>query len=408
MADAASRRAPLRGVRVVDMTWAWAGPHGTQLLALLGAEVIKIESRARLDHSRVRSLMGGATQGGPDASPLFNDLNLNKLSLTLDLRNAEARELLRRLVRVSDVLVQNMRPGAMERLGLSYEELRQVKPDLIMLSSSAVGATGPEHSYTGYAPTFASLSGIADLTGYPDQPPMPLSGSVDLRVGTAGALAVVAALYRRRRSGEGQHIDLSSTEVMSAMMGEAFLEHSMTGRIPQRRGNRHDVMAPHGCYPCAGENRWISIAVGSDAEWTALKSALADPALEDERFGGPAERWQHQDALDPIIERWTRTREPGAAVDLLQAAGVPAMRVHVEDSIAEDPHVAARGFIRGIEHPTLGRRLIVGIPWRFGGGGVGIRQRAPLLGEHNEYVLGEILGLSTQEIEQLTARGVVH
>jgi benzylsuccinate CoA-transferase BbsF subunit len=407
MTGASNDRAPLRGIRVVDMTWAWAGPHGTQLLALLGAEVIKVESHARLDHSRVRSLMGGATQGGPDSSPLFNDLNLNKLSLTLDLRSEEARALLRRLVAVSDVLVQNMRPGVLDRLGLSYEELSQIQPDLILLSSSAVGSTGPERSYAGYAPTFSSLAGIADLTGYPDQPPTPLSGSVDLRVGTAGALAVIAALYRRRRTGEGQHIDLSSTEVMSSMMGEAFLEHSMNGRVPGRRGNRHDVMAPHDCYPCAGENRWVSIAVGSDEEWTALKGAIGDPALEDERFAGPAERWQSQDELDRIIERWTRSRDAGDLVNLLQAAGVATMRVHIEDSIADDPHVAARGFIETIEHPAVGNRRVVGAPWRFGAGGVGIRRPAPLLGEHNDYVLGEILELPADEIERLTAEGVV-
>jgi benzylsuccinate CoA-transferase BbsF subunit len=392
---------------VVDMTWAWAGPHGTQLLALLGAEVIKVESHARLDHSRMRSLMWGVTRAGPDQSPVFNDLNLNKLSLTLDLREQEARGLLRRLVAESDVLVENMRPGAMERLGLSYQELVQTKPDLIMLSSSAVGATGPERSYAGYAPTFSSLAGIADLTGYPDQPPTPLSGSVDLRVGTAGALAVVAALYRRRRTGEGQNIDLSSTEVMSSMIGEAFLEHSMNDRVPARCGNRHDVMAPHDCYPCAGENRWVSIAVGSDAEWTALKAVIGDPGLEDERFAGPAERWQSQDALGPIIERWTRTRPVGDVTSLLQAAGVPAMRVHIEDSIADDPHIAARDFIETVEHPELGRRRVVGAPWRFGAGGVGIRRPAPLLGEHNDYVLGEILGLPADEIERLTEAGVV-
>jgi len=399
---------PLRGVRVVDMTWAWAGPHGTQLLALLGAEVIKIESRTRLDHSRLRSLMGGAMQGGPDESPSFNDLNLSKLSLTLDLQRQEARDLLRRLVSVSDVLAQNMRPGVLERLGLAYEELIHHKPDLIMLSSSAVGSTGPERGYGGYAPTFASLSGIADLTGYPGEPPIPLSGSVDLRVGTTGALAVVAALYRRGRTGEGQHIDLSSTEVMSSMMGEAFLEHSMNGRVPGRHGNRHDVMAPHGCYACAGDDQWVSIAVGSDDEWHALKAAIGDAALADERFAGPAERWQNQDSLDPIIESWTRTRHPGQVVDLLQAAGVPAMRVHVDDSIASDPHVASRGFIEMVDHPVVGRRRVVGTPWRFGSGGVGIRRSAPLLGEHNEHVLGGILGLSREEIERLTEQGVVH
>jgi benzylsuccinate CoA-transferase BbsF subunit len=408
MDERADRAAPLAGVRVVDMTWAWAGPHGTQLLGWLGAEVIKVESRTRLDHSRLRSLMGGAMQDGPDHSTIFNDLNTNKLSITLDLQREEARALLRRLVATSDVLVQNMRPGVMERLGLGYEDLHRVKPDLVMLSQSAVGSSGPERSYAGYAPTFAALAGIADLTGYPDEPPLPLSGSVDLRVGTAGALSVLAALYQRARTGEGTHIDLSSTEVMSAMIGEAFLELSMSGRAPQRSGNRHDVMAPHGCYACAEDGQWVSIAVGSDAEWAALERLLADPELRDERFAGPAERWRNQDRLDAIVERWTRARPAAEAVESLQRAGVPAMRVHVDDSIAGDPHLLARGFFQEVEHPVIGRRRVLGAPWRFESSRVGVRTPAPLLGQHNHDVLGRILGLPREEIERLIADGVLN
>jgi benzylsuccinate CoA-transferase BbsF subunit len=407
MGEGAQARGPLAGVRVVDLTWAWAGPHGTQLLAWLGADVIKVESHARLDHSRMRSLMGGALAGGPDHSPIFNDLNTNKRSITLDLRREEARALLLRLVAASDVLVQNMRPGVMERLGLGYEGLRRVKPDLVVLSQSAVGATGPERSYAGYAPTFSSLAGIADLTGYPDEPPLPLSGSVDLRVGTAGALAVVAALYQREATGRGAHIDLSSTEVMSAEIGEAFLELSMNGRAPQRAGNRHPEMAPHGCYACAGEAEWVSIAVGSDTEWGALRQVLGDPALQGERFAGPAERWRNQDALDAIVEGWTRERPADVAVEALQRAGVPALRVQIEESVATDPQLLARGFLQEIEHPVIGRRRVLGVPWRFEAGGVGIHSPAPRIGQHNAEVLGGLLGLSHEEIDRLVADGVV-
>lgn len=399
---------PLAGVRVADFTWAWAGPHGTLLLAMLGAEVIKIESRTRLDHSRVRSLMAGAVHGGPDESPLFNDLNLNKLSLTLDLRKEESRQIVRRLVAVSDVVTQNMRPGVLERLGLGYEDLRAVKPDIIMLSSSAVGATGPERTYVGYAPTFASLSGFAYITGYPDRPPVPLSGSVDLRVGTAAAFAVLAALYHRDRTGEGQHIDLSSTEVMSAMMGEVFLEYDMTGRVPGRRANRDTIMAPHNCYPCKGDRQWVSIAVGSEAEWAALKAVIGDPALDDEAFSGPLERWQNQERLDEIVGRWTRDRGPYEVTETLQRAGVPAMPVYQGATIARDPHVLERGMLVTVEHPVIGKRTVVGAPWQFEGDGVGVRRAAPLIGEHNRYVLGEILGMSDDEIERLTEAGVLN
>jgi benzylsuccinate CoA-transferase BbsF subunit len=407
MAGSAKGSGPLAGVRVTDFTWAWAGPHGTLLLAMLGAEVIKIESRTRLDHSRMRSLMSGAVQGGPDHSPLFNDLNLNKLSVTLNLRKPEAREIVKRLVAQSDVVTQNMRPGVLDRLGIGYEQLREVRPDLIMLSSSAVGATGPEATYSGYAPTFASLAGAAALTGYPESTPFPLSGSVDLRVGTTAAFAVLAALYHRDRTGEGQHIDLSSTEVMTAMMGEAFVGYSMTGRIPQRMGNRHPSMAPHNCYRAAGEKQWVTIAVGSEPEWQALCRVIDDPALGDEAFADALGRWQNQDRLDDVIERWTREREPDAIVAALQGAGVASLRVRGGADIADDPQVRALGTLETVEHPLIGERRVVGAPWTFEGNGVGIRSPAPLIGQHTSYVLGEILGISDGEIEKLTDDGVL-
>jgi benzylsuccinate CoA-transferase BbsF subunit len=390
---------------VTDFTWAWAGPLGTLLLSILGAEVIKIESRTRLDHARVRSLMAGVIHGGPDESPLFNDLNLGKLSLSLNLRTEEARDVVRRLVAVSDVVVQNMRPGVLDRLGLGYPDLQSLKPDLIMLSSSAVGATGPEKFYTGYAPTFACLSGFADVTGYPDQPPVPLSGSVDLRVGTTAAFAVLAALHHRERTGEGQNIDLSSTEVMSTMMGELFLDHSMSGRIPQRLGNRDTVMAPHGCYRCKGERQWVSIAVGSEDEWTALKSVIQDPALEDEVFAGPLERWQNQEQLDAILEGWTREHEPYTATRILQEAGVPSFPVLRGQDLSRDPHLQERGVFETVNHPVVGRKTVLAPPWKMAG--VGIHRRAPLLGEHNDYVLGEVLGLSRDEIDRLSEAGAL-
>ncbi|MHC4551119.1 MAG: CaiB/BaiF CoA transferase family protein [Planctomycetota bacterium] len=407
MGQGSGKGPPLAGIRITDFTWAWAGPHGTLLLGMLGAEVIKIESRTRLDHSRMRSLMGGATKGGPDDSPLFNDLNLNKLSLTLDLRKEESRAIVRRLVAKSDVAVQNMRPGVLDRLGLGYEDLRAVKPDIIMLSSSAVGAVGPERAYAGYAPTFASMSGAAHMTGYPDGPPIPLSGSVDLRVGTAAAFGVLAALYHRQQTGEGQNIDLSSTEVMSSMIGDAFLEYGMTGRVPVRVGNRDSIMAPHGCYRCEN-GEWVSIAVGSADEWAALRRAIADPALDDAAFAGPLERWRNQERLDEIVDRWTRERDPAELVEALQRAGVPSMRVHTGESIASDPHVLERGVLTTVTHPKLGERFVVGAPWRFSGDGVGVRRAAPLLGEHNRYVLGEILGMPDEEIERLREEGVLN
>lgn len=397
---------PLAGVRVIDFTWAWAGPHGVQLLAMLGAEVIKVESMTRLDHSRVRSLMGGAARGGPDSTSLFGDLNAGKLSIRLDLRKEKARDIVRRLARVSDVAMQNMRPGALTRLGLDYEALSKENPAIIMLSSSAVGETGPERTYAGYAPTFAAMSGIADITGYPDGTPIPLSGAVDLRVGTAAAFAVLVALHHRQLTGEGQNIDVSSTEVMSTMMGESFLGYELNGVVPHRMGNRHPRMAPHGCYPCAGVDCWVTIAVGSDTEWEALRSVVADPALDSADYRHEQGRRDHQDRIDEVLAGWTRSREAGDVIAALQEAGVAAGPVLRGETLVGDPHVKARGVLQPLTHPVLGERLVVRPPWQMEG--AAIRSAAPLLGQHSDYVLGDLLGMSAEEIEELSQEGVLN
>ena len=401
-------RLPLAGVRIVDFTWAWAGPQATLLLGMLGAEIIKIESRARLDHTRLRSLMAGPTLASPDHSVIFADLNVNKLSLTLNLTHAEAVEIIKRLVKVSDVVAENMRPGVLQRLGLSYEALRAVKPDIIMLSSSAVGSTGPERTYVGYAPNFAALGGIAHITGPAEGPPTPLSGAIDLRVGTTSAFAILAALYHRARTGRGQYIDLSSTEAISAMIGDTFVEHAMNGHSPGRAGNRDRTMAPHNCYPCAEDDRWVTIAVATDDEWRALCAVIADPRLEDERFSDGYSRWLNQDELDQIISEWTANRSPQEVTDTLQVAGVAAMIAHNGRSLVRDPQLRERGLMEWVEHPLSGRRLLAGPPWRFSKTPASIRQPAPLLGQHNHYVLNELLGMSEEEIQRLEQEGVIN
>ena len=401
-------RLPLAGIRIVDFTWAWAGPQATLLLGMLGAEIIKIESRARLDHTRLRSLMSGPTLASPDHSVIFAELNVNKLSLTLDLRKPPAIEIIKRLVKVSDVVAENMRPGVMQRLDLDYEALRAVKPDIIMLSSSAVGSSGPERTYGGYAPTFAALGGISHITGAAEGPPTPLSGAVDLRVGTTSAFAILAALYHRARTGQGQYIDLSSTEAVSAMIGDTFMEYAMNRRSPGRAGNRDRTMAPHNCYPCAEDDRWVTIAVATDDEWQALRTVIVDPRLEDERFADGYGRWLHQEELDQIIGEWTAGRSPQEVTQTLQAAGVAAMPAHNGRSLVEDPQLRERGLMEWVEHPLSGKRLIAGPPWRFSKTPASIRRPGPLLGEHNHYVLHDLLGLSEQEIERLTEEGVVN
>lgn len=401
-------KGPLDGVRILDFTWAWAGPHATLLLALLGAEVIKVESRRRLDHTRLRSLMTGPTMTSPDHSVIFSDLNLGKLSLTLNLSKPEAVKIAKRVAQISDVVIQNMRPGVMDRLGLGYDDLRAVKPDIIMLSSSAVGATGPERTYAGYAPTFAAMGGHAYITGHTDGPPMPLSGAVDLRVGTTSAFAILASLYYRARTGKGQHIDLSSTEAVSALIGHVFMDYSMNGRVQTRAGNRDQTMAPHNCYRCLGDNKWMTIAVACDDEWDALRRVMGDSRLEDERFADASSRWQNQEALDQLIGEWTASRSQEEVTHALQKVGVAAMPVLDGPALVQDVHLRARGVLEPLHHPAIGEKLTVSPPWKFSRTPAQIDRPGPLLGGQNQYVLGDLLGMSSEEIERLVAEEVVY
>jgi benzylsuccinate CoA-transferase BbsF subunit len=400
-------KSALDGVRIADFSWAWAGPYATMLLALMGAEVIKIESNQRLDHVRLRALGFGVFRG-PDQSPFFNDLNLNKLSVTLNLAQPEAVELAKRIVSISDVVMQNMRPGVMDRLGLGYEELRKVRPDIIYLSSSACGATGPERGYVGYAPTFAALGGADYLTGYPDAAPQPMSGSIDLRSAATSAFVLLAALCYRQKTGEGQHIDLSSQETISVLLGEALMDYTMNRRNQMRKGNRDDAMAPHNCYRCRG-GKWVTIAVATEEEWKAFCSAIGNPDWTmDRRFADAYSRQRNQDELDKRVEEWTINHTPYQVTKILQKARVAAFPSLDSRGLFNDRHLKERGFFEEMNHPVMGKRTIIAPHWRFSGTPTLPRRPAPLLGQHNEYVFGEFLGLSTEKINELKERKVIY
>jgi len=268
----------LKGIRIADFSWVWAGPLATLLLSFMGAEVIKIESRKRIDQTRHGSITTGDSFSNFDASPIFNNANLNKKGVTIDLSRPEGAELAKRIVAVSDVAIENMRSGVMNKLGLGYKDLVKAKPDIIMLSSSGFGSSGPYREYAGYAPIFAAFGGLAHLTGYEDGAPNTMSGVMDLRVGTVSAFAILAALIHRQKTGEGQYIDVSSTECISTLVGPQLMEYTMNKRSPQRTGNQDSIMAPHNCYRCKGNDKWISIAVATDEEWHALCRVMGNPA----------------------------------------------------------------------------------------------------------------------------------
>ena len=403
-------RLPLEGVRVVDMTWVWAGPCACMFLAMLGAEVIKVESRDRLDFFRRYVIWPLAdaepTELSTDGSMMFLSANLSKLGVTLNLGRPEGKALLKQLIAVSDVVVENMRPGAMARMGLGYEDLRQINPAIIMLSSSARGG-GPESQYAGYAAVNHAIGGAAHISGYPDGPPGYALGDVDLMNATTSAFAIVAALRYRDLTGEGQFIDYSQSEGVTSLIGEVLLEYQMTGRIPGRKGNSDEFMAPHSVYPCWGIDRWLAIAVATDDEFAALCDVMEMPKLAaDPRFAGTAARKRNEAALDEIIAGWTRQQDRDYAASRLCAAGVAAAPSRDAQDLFRDPHLRARDIFVEVEHLEGGSHDVVGLPWKMSNCEP-VLERAPRLGEHNDYVFGELLGLEPAEIRRLRHEGVI-
>jgi len=400
---------PLKGVRLTEFTSAWAGPYAACLLGFLGAEIIKVESRVRLDHSRKLSFSTGKQFSGPDESEVFNNINLNKKSITLNLKSPRAIDLAKKVVAVSDAVMENMRPGVMPRLGLGYEALREIKPDLIYLSSSACGQKGPEREYVGYAPTFAALGGVSYITGYEDWPPSNFMGAIDLRSATTAAASILAALVQKQRTAKGQYVDMASQESIAVLIGDVILDYVMNQRIQTRRGNKGYRIAPHNCYRCAGDDKWISIAVATNQEWEGLCSAMGRPDLsEDQRFAVPEDRYKNQDELDRMISDWTGDKESYELMKQLQEAGVAAAPTLSSEGLFKDPHIRDRGVFRQVEHPVIGKDWVIAPPWRLSETPAQINRHAPLLGEHNEYVFGELLGMSARKIERLKQEKVIY
>ena len=402
-------RGALEGIRVTDFTWVWAGPYATQLLAFMGAQVIKVESMRSLDTARIQSITTGQRFANPDESTVFFNINLNKLSVVLNLSKPRAVELARQMIKVSDVVAQNMRPGTLERLGLGYEVAREIRPDIVYLSSSAFGTTGPYWNYTGYAPGFAAFSGIAQVCGYSDGSPNTMSGATDLMSAASSAFAVLAALNHRARTGQGQHIDLSSPESLSVLIGDIIMDYTMNRRIQGRMGNRDSIMAPHNVYRCRGEDRWISIAVATDEEWQALCQVLGHQEwASDPRFADAYSRWQHQEEIDPHLARWAANHTPYEAMEILQKMGVAATPSMSADYLFTDRHLKERGFTAEVEHPMIGRKTVIGPPWKLSETPASVGGPSPLLGQHNRYVFGDLLGLDSEEIARLEQEGVLY
>ena len=386
----------LEGLRVLDFTWAAAGPYATCLLALLGADVVKVETAKRPDPARRGFL---ADYGGTNRSPNFNELNLNKRSFQVDLSQPQGLALAHQLADWADVVIDNFRPGVMTRFGLDAASLLAKRPELIVASSSANGATGPEAMAAGLASIFGATGGLSEQTGYADGPPTEIGESTDYRSGSALVVGVLAALLHRARTGEGQHVDLASREVVVASAPDALLAAELGVPWQIRVGNAHREHAPHGVYPCAGDDEWVALAVDDDARWTALCSTLGRDSWVDS-YATPTARRAAQTEIDEAITAWTVQRTSRTASETLQAAGAPATAVMTNESLASDPHLITRGVFVEIDHPEIGRVRVMRQPWLFSDLAFDVRP-GPLLGQDNDHVLGHILGLTMNERAEL-------
>jgi len=396
------RGGPLSGVRVLELTKVWAGPYAGKMLAHLGAEVIKLESATNLDEMRA--------YGGVDinSAPYFLSINQEILSVQVNMKTDEGLDLVRSMVAESDIVIDNIRPGAMERSQLDYENLRKVKPDIIHVSIKMWGTDGPLGYQTGYAPCFASLSGLTALVGHEGETPKGMNIRYgDSTAGACAALAAIAALHHRERTGEGQFIDLSAVETMTSLVGDSLFAYSVTGEIPRPDGNFHPEMCPHGAYPCA-DGEWVSIAVADDAEWQALCRVLNASALaNDPRFATLKRRLANRHALDRAIGDRTFGETAADLADRLRQAGVPAFRSQSSIDLCSDDHLWTRESFRMVTDHRNGSRPIIGPSWRMKPDQAMIERGAPLLGEHNDYVYKEILGLPQERLDDLIARKIV-
>lgn len=399
---------PFEGLRVVDFTWYGVGPLTTKYLADFGAEVIKIESYARPDLIRWAPPWRDAV---PDlnTSQFFANYNTSKMGISLDLNKPEARDIAIELIKTADVVAESYSPRAMRKWGLDYPSLKAIKPDIVMFSTCQQGQTGPHSGFVGTGNLLAALCGFYQVMGYEGGEPLPIYGAyTDFIVPRIASAVLIAALNYRRRTGQGQYIDLSQFEASLHFLTPILMDYQINGRIADRVGNRDPQAAPHGIYRCQGKDQWCAIAVSTDAQWQALcEHAGRTDWLKDERFSSQLQRLYHAAALDEQIESWACTQDAADMMHRLQAAGVPAGVVLPCSDLYHDPQLAHRGYYIELEHASMGRTLYDGSQFHLSRTPAALAP-SPLLGQHNDDVLKGILGMSDAEVERLIEAEVVY
>jgi crotonobetainyl-CoA:carnitine CoA-transferase CaiB-like acyl-CoA transferase len=405
------QKLPLANIKVLDFTQVRVGPQITQWLAVMGAEVIRVETKLRPESFKMTGNPGNLTAPTKNRVGYFASLNYSKKSITINMKTPKSFDLVKDLLKHIDIVAENYRTGVMERWGMGYADLKKINPGIILVSASGFGRTGPMKDEPAYAPVIDGFSGFSYVNGYPDGEPAEAGarGYSDSIAAYQGVFAVMAALYHRSKTGEGQFLDLSMSEADVAFAPEAVIEYAVSGRIQQRLGNSDKYMAPHGVYRCLGEDKWIAIAVSNEKEWAALCKAMGNPKWTKEpKFAGMANRRTNKDALDKFITNWTATQEHYAAMNLLQAAGVTAGASLNVEEFCEDPHIKAREDMVDIEYPDKTKIRRLTLPWKLSGYGKGNYTHPPAAGEDNQYVFGELMGLSDEKIKELEKEQIIY
>ena len=391
-----NNRTILHNIRVLDFSWVLAGPYATRILADFGAEVIKVQS---LTPETEDTFSRG----------YYNTWNRNKQSITLNLNHPEGVALVKKLVGISDAVVENFTPRVMANWGLDYPNLKEVKPDIIMLSMSAMGQTGPWRDYTGFGPTIQAFSGITHLTAYPGKPPSGLGYSyADHITGLFATLALLGAMEYRQRTGEGQYIDISQVEAMSSLLGSAIPDYMIDHRQAAPMGNNSTRAAPHGIYRCRGDDRWCAVTVFTDNEWSGFRRALGNPPwIKDKRFATLSNRLENAATLDILVEEWTSKHTTEEVMMKLQKEGVAAGTVQDASDLAKDPQLKARDFFVELEQPELGKIISDATPIKLSDAPAKYKRAAPVPGQDNDYVYQKLLGMSKDELLRLSGQGII-
>ena len=392
---------PFEGLKVADCSWVGVGPSTSKYLGDHGATVVRVETESRPDILRI---IGPFKDGvpGPNRSHFYGDFNTSKLGLSLDLKNPSAVEVAHRLIAWCDVYLESFTPGTVDELGIGYETARSLNTSIIMASTCLMGQTGPAATLAGYGFHAGAIAGFYEIAGWPDLPPDgPWTAYTDTVSPRILAAIIMAALDHRRRTGLGQHIDASQMEMSLHFLAPQIIDFNVSGRGVSRNGNRSDTAAPHGAYPCAGDDQWCAIAVESDEHWSGLRRAMGDPEwARDDRFSSTAGRLEHQDEIESHLSEWTGGKPPREVMQLLQAERVPAGVVQRSSDLLRDPQLEHRRFFRYMDHPEMGNVPYTGHQFRISGYDNGPRFPAPILGQHNEEVLRDILGMTDDEITE--------